>query len=93
MCYNIPAEYLLKHVLSNACFIYFSTSFNFPDLRYCVETDLIDDDGLEIKIPSGLRNTIILQSDFRNNPCDALDYDDEEGIYLERISEFIDGSI
>lgn len=60
--------------------------FIFADFRYCVETDITDEDGLEIKLPSGLRSTIILQSDFRNNPCDALDYGDQEGINLERIS-------
>ncbi|KAJ8046931.1 Adhesion G-protein coupled receptor G6 [Holothuria leucospilota] len=50
---------------------------NLRDFRFCLRAD-ITEGRTEIKLPSGLENTIIGISDFRSNPCDSLDYGEEE---------------
>lgn len=60
----------------------------FPDFRYCLRAD-ITEGRTEIKLPSGLENTIIDMTDFRSNPCDSLDYGEEEGKNLNKIGKII----
>ena len=39
----------------------------------------ITEDGLEIKLPTAVKDTIIFKSGFRNDPCSDFENDDEEG--------------